>query len=69
MPLLGKLFAKSYKEYAWLHESARDFPNKKELKKLFEQAGFQNVQVKTYTGGVAAMHLGFKLNDSYHNKR
>src|SRR5699024_3550293 len=61
MPLLGKLFAKSYKEYAWLHESARDFPNKKELKKLFEQAGFQNVQVKTYTGGVAAMHLGFKL--------
>ena len=69
MPLLGKLFAKSYKEYAWIHESARDFPNKKELKKLFEQAGFQNVQVKTYTGGVAAMHLGFKLNDSYHNKR
>jgi|SRR5699024_1412644 len=69
MPLLGKIFAKSYKEYAWLNESARDFPNKKELKNLFEKAGFQNVQVKAYTGGVAAMHLGYKLNNSYHNKR
>src|SRR5699024_4362979 len=35
MPLFGKLFAKSYNEYAWLHESARDFPDQKKLKKLF----------------------------------
>lgn len=28
MPLFGKVFAKSYEEYAWLHESAKDFPNK-----------------------------------------
>lgn len=62
MPLLGKLLAKSYDEYAWLHESAKDFPNKKELEKMFIQAGFQNIQVKSYTGGVAAMHLGLKNN-------
>src|SRR5690625_2979270 len=35
MPLFGKLFAKSYQEYAWLHESARDFPDKDEHKKMF----------------------------------
>src|SRR5699024_7126958 len=60
MPLLGRLLAKSYEEYAWLNESAKDFPNKKELKKMFEEAGFKHIQVKSYTGGVAAMHLGIK---------
>src|SRR5690625_2005960 len=60
MPLLGKLLAKSYDEYAWLHESAKDFPNKKELEKMFEQVGFKPIHVKSYTGGVAAMHLGIK---------
>lgn len=27
MPFFGKLFAKSYKEYSWLQESAREFLN------------------------------------------
>ncbi|ASF39691.1 bifunctional demethylmenaquinone methyltransferase/2-methoxy-6-polyprenyl-1,4-benzoquinol methylase [Halobacillus halophilus] len=60
MPLFGKLFAKSYQEYSWLHESAKDFPGKNELKELFEDIGFKNVIVKSYTGGVAAMHMGEK---------
>src|SRR5699024_268382 len=53
MPVFGKLFAQSYNEYAWLHESARDFPDQKKLKKLFLEAGFKKVEVKKYTGGVA----------------
>ncbi|QAS50778.1 demethylmenaquinone methyltransferase [Halobacillus litoralis] len=61
MPLFGKLFAKSYQEYSWLHESAKDFPGKRELKKMFEDVGFSYVKVKSYTGGVAAMHMGEKL--------
>lgn len=60
MPLFGKLFAKSYNEYAWLHESAKDFPNKHELKKMFLSVGFSKVLVKSYTGGVAAMHMATK---------
>ncbi|MBP1969612.1 demethylmenaquinone methyltransferase/2-methoxy-6-polyprenyl-1,4-benzoquinol methylase [Virgibacillus natechei] len=60
MPLIGRIFAKSYKEYSWLQESAKNFPNKKELKQMFLEAGFSSVQVKSYTGGVAAMHMGFK---------
>jgi demethylmenaquinone methyltransferase / 2-methoxy-6-polyprenyl-1,4-benzoquinol methylase len=62
MPFLGKLFAKSYEEYSWLQESAKDFPNSKELANMFRKAGFVNVEVKPYSGGVAAMHLGFKPN-------
>jgi len=60
MPRLGKLFAKSFEEYAWLHESARDFPDKKELKQMFYDIGFKEVKVKSYTAGVAAMHMGYK---------
>jgi demethylmenaquinone methyltransferase / 2-methoxy-6-polyprenyl-1,4-benzoquinol methylase len=60
MPIFGKLFAKSYKEYSWLQESADDFPGMKQLKKMFEQVGFQNVKYKAYSGGAAAMHMGFK---------
>lgn len=60
MPFFGKLFAKSYNEYAWLHESARDFPGMKELAKMFETAGFKKVTYKPYTGGAAAVHIGYK---------
>ena len=41
MPLFGKLFAKSFKEYSWLQESADDFPGREELAQLFTEAGFQ----------------------------
>ena len=60
MPLFGKMLAKSYREYAWLHESARDFPGMRELAKLFERAGFKDVKYKPYSGGAAAVHIGYK---------
>ena len=60
MPLFGKLFAKSYKEYSWLQESARSFPGMRELARMFEQAGFKDVFYKPYSGGAAAVHIGFK---------
>lgn len=63
MPLFGRIFAKSYDEYAWLHESAKDFPDKHGLKDLFIEAGFSKVKIKSYTGGVAAMHMGIKDNE------
>lgn len=60
MPVFGKLFAKSYKEYSWLQESAEDFPGMKELAKMIEQAGFVQVEYKPYSGGAAARHIGLK---------
>jgi demethylmenaquinone methyltransferase / 2-methoxy-6-polyprenyl-1,4-benzoquinol methylase len=60
MPAFGKIFAKSYEEYSWLQESARDFPGMKQLAKMFEDAGFKNVYFKPYSGGVAAVHIGYK---------
>src|SRR5690606_5735526 len=60
MPIFGRIFAKSYQEYSWLQESARDFPGMKELENMFREAGLTNIEVKPYTLGVAAMHLGYK---------
>ncbi|MFV8828378.1 demethylmenaquinone methyltransferase [Alkalihalobacterium sp. APHAB7] len=60
MPIFGKIFAKSYDEYSWLQESTLNFPGKEELANMFREAGFKDVQVKSYSGGVCAMHLGTK---------
>ncbi|NPC92792.1 demethylmenaquinone methyltransferase [Bacillus sp. WMMC1349] len=60
MPVFGKLFAKSFKEYSWLQESAREFPGMKKLADLFKEAGLENVQYHAFTGGVAATHVGWK---------
>ncbi|WP_059103549.1 demethylmenaquinone methyltransferase [Shouchella shacheensis] len=64
MPLAGKLFAKSYEEYSWLQESTMSFPDREKLAEMFREAGLENVKVKSYTGGVAAMHLGIKLRNN-----
>lgn len=60
MPVLGKIIARSYKEYSWLQESAGDFPGRRELAEMFRAAGLADVRVRAYTGGVAAMHMGIK---------
>ncbi len=60
MPLFGKLIAKSYEEYSWLQESAKDFPGMKKLAEMFKESGFQEVVVKPHTFGVAATHIGYK---------
>jgi demethylmenaquinone methyltransferase/2-methoxy-6-polyprenyl-1,4-benzoquinol methylase len=60
MPVLGKLFAKSFKEYSWLQESADDFPGMKQLAQMFTDAGFSNISYKSYNGGAAAGHVGYK---------
>ena len=60
MPVFGKLLAKSYSEYSWLQESAEEFPGMKKLAELFDNVGFENVSFKSYSGGAAAGHVGFK---------
>ncbi|NIK77582.1 demethylmenaquinone methyltransferase/2-methoxy-6-polyprenyl-1,4-benzoquinol methylase [Paenibacillus castaneae] len=60
LPLMGKLVAKSFKEYKWLPESLKMFPGRKQLAELFEQAGLEQVNAYPLTGGVAALHMGTK---------
>ncbi|MDZ5471201.1 demethylmenaquinone methyltransferase (plasmid) [Bacillus sp. 31A1R] len=60
MPIFGKIFAKSYEEYSWLQESTLNFPGMKELASMFESVGFKKVFYKPYSGGAAAVHIGYK---------
>lgn len=60
MPIFGKVFAKSFNEYSWLQESANEFPGMKKLASMFEEAGLTKVSYKGYSGGAAAMHIGYK---------
>lgn len=60
MPILGKIFAKSYQEYSWLQESTDQFPGMKKLAQMFVDAGFEKVTYKSYSGGAAAGHIGIK---------
>ena len=41
-------------------QSTFNFPDKQTLKRLFFEAGFNDITVRSFTGGVAAMHLGYK---------
>jgi demethylmenaquinone methyltransferase/2-methoxy-6-polyprenyl-1,4-benzoquinol methylase len=67
MPVLGRMFAKSYQEYSWLQESAKEFPGRKELAVRFEKTGFESVEAIPYSGGVAATHIGHKPSVKHHS--
>jgi len=60
MPQVGRLLAKSFEDYNWLQESTTVFLDRVALKELFERAGFMQVEIKSFAGGAAAMHLGKK---------
>ena len=47
-----------------LETSQPTLPDKQTLKGLFFEAGFNDIIVRSFTGGVAAMHLGYKENSS-----
>nr|XP_015221498.1 PREDICTED: 2-methoxy-6-polyprenyl-1,4-benzoquinol methylase, mitochondrial isoform X2 [Lepisosteus oculatus] len=61
IPVLGEVIAGDWKSYQYLVESIRRFPDQEEFKALIEDAGFYKVQFHNLTGGVVAIHSGFKL--------
>ncbi|XP_058888872.1 2-methoxy-6-polyprenyl-1,4-benzoquinol methylase, mitochondrial-like [Acipenser ruthenus] len=61
IPVLGEVIAGDWKSYQYLVESIRRFPDQEEFKAMIEDAGFFKVQFHNLTGGVVAIHSGFKL--------
>ncbi|XP_054895977.1 2-methoxy-6-polyprenyl-1,4-benzoquinol methylase, mitochondrial isoform X2 [Poeciliopsis prolifica] len=61
IPVLGEVIAGDWKSYQYLVESIRKFPDQEEFKGMIEDAGFFCVQYFNFTGGVVALHSGFKL--------
>ncbi len=61
LPLLGKLVANDADSYQYLAESIRRHPNQEELKALLEDVGFERCSYHNLSGGICAIHKGFKF--------
>ncbi len=60
IPALGEFVANDRPSYQYLVESIRKFSNQQELMTRMEQAGFQLVKYTNLTGGIVAIHEGWK---------
>lgn len=61
LPKVGKLVANDEESYRYLAESIRMHPDQETLKGMMEDAGFERCQVNNLTGGIVAVHTGYKL--------
>jgi demethylmenaquinone methyltransferase/2-methoxy-6-polyprenyl-1,4-benzoquinol methylase len=61
LPKIGKMVAGDEEAYRYLVESIRKFPDQDSLAKRIAAAGFGQVRVRNLTGGIAAIHSGWRL--------
>ncbi|CCF22021.1 Ubiquinone/menaquinone biosynthesis methyltransferase ubiE [Pseudorhizobium banfieldiae] len=61
IPQFGKMITGDSEPYQYLVESIRKFPNQENFAAIIRQAGFSRVTYTNYTGGIAALHSGWKL--------
>ncbi|HLB30204.1 MAG TPA: class I SAM-dependent methyltransferase, partial [Gammaproteobacteria bacterium] len=61
IPRLGGLITGDRGSYEYLVESIRRHPDQQTLETMLEQAGFSRVDVHNLSGGIVAIHRGYKL--------
>ena len=61
LPLMGKLVANDEDSYRYLAESIRMHPDQQTLQAMMDDAGFAKTKYHNLTGGVVALHKGFKI--------
>ncbi|WP_028080917.1 bifunctional demethylmenaquinone methyltransferase/2-methoxy-6-polyprenyl-1,4-benzoquinol methylase UbiE [Solimonas soli] len=61
LPLMGRVVARDADSYRYLAESIRMHPDQQTLKGMMENAGLARVQVYNLSGGIVAVHRGFRL--------
>ncbi|ATM88260.1 bifunctional demethylmenaquinone methyltransferase/2-methoxy-6-polyprenyl-1,4-benzoquinol methylase UbiE [Yersinia massiliensis] len=61
LPKIGELVAQDSESYRYLAESIRMHPDQETLKSMMVDAGFENVTYSNLTGGIVALHRGFKF--------
>lgn len=60
LPWLGKTIANDAASYQYLAESIRMHPDHETLKAMMLDVGFDAVEVHRMTGGIVALHIGYK---------
>ena len=61
LPFMGKVIANDAESYRYLAESIRMHPDQETLKDMMEEVGFERVTYQNMTGGIVALHKGFKF--------
>jgi demethylmenaquinone methyltransferase / 2-methoxy-6-polyprenyl-1,4-benzoquinol methylase len=61
LPRAGKLIAGDSDSYRYLAESIRMFPDQETLAAMMRQAGLSRVSFENLSGGIAAIHTGWRL--------
>ncbi len=61
IPRMGQVVTGDQEAYQYLVESIRKFPRAKAFASMMERAGFRRVMFRAMTGGVVALHSGWKL--------
>ena len=60
IPALGRLVAGDADSYRYLVESIRVHPDQEALAEMMREAGFEDVRWHNLSGGVVALHIGFR---------
>jgi demethylmenaquinone methyltransferase / 2-methoxy-6-polyprenyl-1,4-benzoquinol methylase len=60
LPFLGKILLNDAESYKYLAESIRKHPDQETLKTMMENAGFEDCTYHNLTGGIVALHIGYK---------
>ena len=61
LPLLGQIVAEDADSYRYLAESIRMHPDQETLLEMMSQAGFERCEYFNLTGGIVAVHRGYKF--------
>jgi demethylmenaquinone methyltransferase/2-methoxy-6-polyprenyl-1,4-benzoquinol methylase len=61
LPWLGQFVAGDREAYKYLAESIRRFPDQNALAERMKGAGLAHVKVRNLSGGIAALHLGWRI--------
>lgn len=60
IPAVARVISSNPESYEYLAESIIAWPNQHTLAQEFKKAGWKNVQYRNLTGGIVAIHRGFK---------
>lgn len=58
LPRIGGMVSGSRAAYEYLPDSVSRFPDQRRLSAMMREAGFDDVEYKNLTGGIAAIHVG-----------
>ena len=61
IPQLGKYITGKSEPYEYLIDSIEKFHSQDELQEIFKKNGFENVEYRNLSGGIVAIHSGWKI--------